>query len=809
MNAILLTDKSPKVHQPEDVNIELKPHQLASIYGMLRMTKSYYIIPDGNNYKFIDSMQTDINSLKYINSIFGILSDNVGVGKTYIILGYISLKLSNFHINSYDIVSEYNKQETQQHNKLSSLLPKNNNFKELKQYSSITFQNPKIYQNTYNVSLIDTISTDKEEPNKIMPSSIDRDKFNILKLDKNVVKKNKYLIIVPFKLYGQWKDSLDNTMLNYYSINKRVHIHNLNNNIDDYDVILITNTMMQTYIENINNVFYENIIIDEYNSIIIKAEIPKSSFYWFISATPTTKIIRHYLNSNDIFLYFSYLSYTFNLSNFIIKNKQEFLDSSITLPPIKNYLYECITPKEYKIIKEYVNKDILDKLLANDINGAIELLGCNADTCNNLFDALTININKNINYYYNDIKCRLNTNKHYIKNIEITKQLMNDLEDIFAAYKYTKFDDIILNLIETKRVSLMHTISFDKNEEREEYLKILMKHYDDDHYNINTYVIDKDKEKELEKYFKSYSYKVNQTLLDNNIAILNKYKNYYCYNDIINKIQPLSQIVNSIKENEIIIKNNLTKLESERVKLDSLSERIMNFSKENCIICFDDLTYDNYPSIMPCCNQLLCMRCIAYIQPNSGKISCPYCREKVEVDKVKIIKETNDDTTNIETEDKKNEKTEYSKNDIVLNIITSNKEGRYLMFSEHDATFDKLYNEFDKLNIKYRHLTGNSTTINKILNDYKNNDIQVLLLNTMNSGAGLNLQSTTDIILYHRHNENQETQLIGRGQRLGRTESLRVHYVVFDKNTEQHISNYEEKSLYTYKEENVIIEKTE
>ena len=51
------------------------------------------------------------------------------------------------------------------------------------------------------------------------------------------------------------------------------------------------------------------------------------------------------------------------------------------------------------------------------------------------------------------------------------------------------------------------------------------------------------------------------------------------------------------------------------------------------------------------------------------------------------------------------------------------------------------------------------------------------MLNAVNYGSGLNLQSATDIIIYHELNSELETQVIGRAQRLGRKEGLNVYYL--------------------------------
>ena len=44
----------------------------------------------------------------------------------------------------------------------------------------------------------------------------------------------------------------------------------------------------------------------------------------------------------------------------------------------------------------------------------------------------------------------------------------------------------------------------------------------------------------------------------------------------------------------------------------------------------------------------------------------------------------------------------------------------------------------------------------------------------------MNLEMTTDIIIYHKLTKDLERQVIGRGQRLGRTCVLNVHHLCYD-----------------------------
>ena len=56
-----------------------------------------------------------------------------------------------------------------------------------------------------------------------------------------------------------------------------------------------------------------------------------------------------------------------------------------------------------------------------------------------------------------------------------------------------------------------------------------------------------------------------------------------------------------------------------------------------------------------------------------------------------------------------------------------------------------------------------------------------LIINSTTHCAGLNLQTATDLIFAHKIiDTNVETQVIGRGQRIGRTSPLNVHYMLYD-----------------------------
>ena len=81
----------------------------------------------------------------------------------------------------------------------------------------------------------------------------------------------------------------------------------------------------------------------------------------------------------------------------------------------------------------------------------------------------------------------------------------------------------------------------------------------------------------------------------------------------------------------------------------------------------------------------------------------------------------------------------------------------------------------------YYPLTTN--TINKKVSEYKKTGdgaIDCLLLNAEYCASGLNLENTTDIVITHKMSSEKTTQIIGRGQRPGRTSVLNVWKLCYE-----------------------------
>jgi hypothetical protein len=230
------------------------------------------------------------------------------------------------------------------------------------------------------------------------------------------------------------------------------------------------------------------------------------------------------------------------------------------------------------------------------------------------------------------------------------------------------------------------------------------------------------------------------------------------------------EIIKKIKNINVSLKNFTTKKNDILFKITALKERVSNINEKTCPICLCDVTN---PCLTDCCKNIYCMAC--YIQAlKYSRNKCPHCRAKNrKISNVTLIhNELNTKKATISDLPKKE--------DELIRIITSKPNGRFLVFSEYNNTFNNIVSKINEHSIQYNKLSGSSGRITNIINDFKTNKINLLLLNAKNSGSGLNLQMTTDIIIYHKMSSALENQVIGRGQRLGRTEALHVHYLYYE-----------------------------
>jgi len=373
-----LTATSPQIQQPAEINLPLKPHQRAMIKAMIdHETQSMNGIPFQN-------------SLTYTN--YGILGDEVGSGKSLVVLGYLACK-----------------KHTQIPMKKNVLYP-------------------------YSKSNFFTVYTKDYTPE---------------------INTSPALIVVPHTIYRQWQEYCKKqTTLNvFYAKSHKELAPGLLVNTDpsgnlienttfknkfiSSDVILVSNTLYAEVQEvaKLWKLNWSRVFIDEADSIYITGGNPQPStaFTWFITATWSNFLMNgHYIRPSLLEYYqnnqnqynpalgdwlrseLGLVSYAgtgagrmawlrVRSSNWLrdffsdhvlrgislLFSSKEFLKESQTMPGQIEQTLLCEQPASHRAVLGLVNQNIQQMIHAGNIEGALSELGVSSDTPMNLVDAAT------------------------------------------------------------------------------------------------------------------------------------------------------------------------------------------------------------------------------------------------------------------------------------------------------------------------------------------------------------------------------------------------------------------------------------
>ena len=208
-------------------------------------------------------------------------------------------------------------------------------------------------------------------------------------------------------------------------------------------------------------------------------------------------------------------------------------------------------------------------------------------------------------------------------------------------------------------------------------------------------------------------------------------------------------------------------IENQEEKIRNLTERISYISSKTCSICMELIKNP----IMIECTHIFCGGCLIKWLKNNN--SCPNCRTNINgTDKLIAIVNENE-SNNITPE------IILSKEETLLKIIRDKPDGRFLIFSKNENSFEKIKSELYKNNNKYELLKGTTTHMINVLHKFKSGEINIILLNTQYAGSGIDISYATDVIIFHNMGLDKQ-QAIGRAQRVGRKDELYIHNLCYE-----------------------------
>jgi virulence-associated protein VapD len=237
-------------------------------------------------------------------------------------------------------------------------------------------------------------------------------------------------------------------------------------------------------------------------------------------------------------------------------------------------------------------------------------------------------------------------------------------------------------------------------------------------------------------------------------------------------------------EHELKLKSIENQIKKLKEKYDDIKKKIYELNDSYCPVCMGEFTC---PTITECCKSCFCFDCLAVSLGELKTNKCPNCRQHISQEGLHIISTD----SNLLVNNKINNNIEHElkdKLDVLIDLIEAKPDGSFMIFANYSETFYKIELKLKELGIKYHILKGQANTVKNYIDDFRDKKVNVLMLNAQYFGAGMNLQMTTDLVIYHRFTKEMEEQIIGRAQRLGRKTPLNVYYLIHD-NESNNIEN--------------------
>ncbi len=391
-------NENNKYAEHPDCKIQLKPHQLTLLQECINYENNIIRIKDKNT---LSEIADDNDEIK---TRIGIIGDKVGSGKSYVIL---SLLLSNNITFTTDIISK--------------------SFG----YNNVTF-------------------------------SMKQNKLTI----------NTNLLVIPHNLTNQWINYIEkfSDKITYCVINKKkilekyIDDENEKDNIMTKKLIVITSTFYNKFASYIDekNIKFERVIYDEVDNLnIITCRPIDAKFYWLVTASYGNilyprgyskwdgilrKDIRY---ANGIiasgFIKSVLLDISANVPKslfkvLVIKNNDNFIESSLNLPEMNRIIVKCKTPSTINILYGLVDHNIIRALNGNDIKTALEYIrpsqkGSETNIINILIEKYTrqlINLDLKMNM---TSELLFESEEEKNKEIEKIKKKKNELDNKIELIK--------------------------------------------------------------------------------------------------------------------------------------------------------------------------------------------------------------------------------------------------------------------------------------------------------------------------------------------------------------------------------------
>lgn len=181
------------------------------------------------------------------------------------------------------------------------------------------------------------------------------------------------LVVATATILRQWVQELEETTLRFLVIHGRKMTHHFDPT--SYDVVLVPPSCYNMIMTRFPTYAWKRFIYDDPTHCRIPAmRTPIAGYIWMLTATPEMLLYQNRLGSHFLGSIFC-PSLDYNVyKHLILKNPDEFVRRSFTLPPLHDFVYHCHEPVVW-VIRDLISPTVLDMVSAGNIEGAVRAMG--------------------------------------------------------------------------------------------------------------------------------------------------------------------------------------------------------------------------------------------------------------------------------------------------------------------------------------------------------------------------------------------------------------------------------------------------
>jgi SNF2-related domain/Zinc finger, C3HC4 type (RING finger) len=225
------------------------------------------------------------------------------------------------------------------------------------------------------------------------------------------------------------------------------------------------------------------------------------------------------------------------------------------------------------------------------------------------------------------------------------------------------------------------------------------------------------------------------------------------------------------------LRNAADRVKNLRERLDEI-ERSINGegtgADAECKICYSE---PEAPTLVLCCRNMFCGRCLIAWFNQYNHNSCPMCRQRVSMktDVLTITAPLLEADKSCSSDELVGDPNKPLKKIEALRMICKHA-GRVLVFANHPGAIARILQELRRAGVACDTFMGTNTSV---FARFRAGELTVLVLDPR-STAGIALIEADSVALYHAMEVGLERQAIGRAQRVGRTQPLKVFRLLYE-----------------------------